>query len=71
MLPMEVFSDFSCPRYNLEEKFLQFDNFIELIRSEVDLNTTIAHLPSNAPVTELKSFCTSELRHHFIISVRL
>lgn len=31
-----------------------------MIRSEVDLNINITPLYSNAPVTELKSFCTSE-----------
>lgn len=62
MLPMEVFSDFSCPKYSPDDEFLQFDNFNKLIRSEVDLNINITYLPSNTPVDERKSFWTSELQ---------
>lgn len=62
MLPMEVFSHFSCPKYSPDEEFLQLDNFNKLIRSEVDLNINITYLPSNAPVNEYKSFWTSELQ---------
>lgn len=35
--------------------------------SEVDLNTNIIYLPSNIPVTELKSFCTSELQDRVLL----
>lgn len=69
MLPMKVFLAFSCPRYSLDEKFLWLNNFIKLIWTEVNLNTNITHLASNDPVTEHKSFCTSELQDIILLLV--